>query len=63
MDSAEKTMKEYQDLIAKGGKWKTDRKSGDMFFIKWNKKELDEFNAKIKEAGDLFKEAEAQSKK
>ena len=63
MDSAEKTMKEYQDLIAKGGKWKTDRKSGDMFFVKWNKKELDEFNAKIKEAGDLFKEAEAQSKK
>lgn len=63
MDSAEKTMKEYQDLIAKGGKWKTDRKSGEMFFVKWNKKELDEFNAKIKEAGDLFKEAEAQSKK
>lgn len=63
MDSAKKTMKEYQELIAKGGKWKTDRKSGEMFFVKWNQKELDEFNAKIKEAGDLFKEAEAQSKK
>lgn len=63
MDSAKKTMKEYQELIAKGGKWKTDRKSGEMFFVKWNQKELDEFNAKIKEAGDLFKEAEAQSKR
>lgn len=63
MNSAEKTMKEYQDLITKGGKWKTDRKSGEMFFVKWDKKELDEFNTKIKEAGKLFKEAEAQSQK
>lgn len=63
MASAEKIMKEYQALIAKGGKWKTDRKSGEMFFIEWDEKELDEFNAKIKEAGKLFREAEAQSKK
>ena len=63
MDSAKKTMKEYQDLIAKGGKWKTDRKSGEMFFVKWNKKELDEFNAKIKGAGKLLEGAEAQYKK
>jgi hypothetical protein len=63
MDSAKKTMKEYQDLIAKGGKWKTDRKSGEMFFVKWNKKELDEFNAQIEEAGKLLEGAEAQYKK
>ena len=63
IDAAKKTMEEYQALIKNGGKWKTDRKSGEMFFIKWTAKELDEFNEKIKEAGKSLKGAEAQLNK
>lgn len=63
MESAEKTMEDYQKLINKGGNWKTDRKSGEMFFIKWTKDEIDGFNEKIKEAGKLYKAAEAQANK
>ena len=54
MNEAQEDIAKYQKLIKEGGKWKTDRSTGDMFFVEWTPKQVEEFEKNIKEASDIY---------
>ena len=54
MKDAKNDIAAYQKLLKEGGKWKTDRKTGDMFFIKWTPEQVSEFEENIKEASEIY---------
>lgn len=54
MKDAKNDIAAYQKLLKEGGKWKTDRKTGDMFFIKWTPEQVAEFEENIKEASEIY---------
>lgn len=62
IDSYQKTVDTYTKLLKEEGKWKTDRKTGDMFFLKFSNEELKEFKEKLDEADELLKGSQAQMK-
>ncbi|MEY8587947.1 hypothetical protein [Phocaeicola sartorii] len=62
IDSYQKTFDIYAKLINEGGKWKTDRKTGDMFFDKFTNDELKDFEKKKEDAEKLLNGAQAQMK-
>lgn len=66
INSTKKKMKEAQEDIAKfrkmikeGGKWKTDRSTGDMFFVEWTPKQVEEFEKNINEASEIYANQQA----
>lgn len=54
MKEAKEDIATYQKLIKEGGKWKTDRKTGDMFFVQWTPEQVAKFEKNIKEASDTY---------
>lgn len=54
MKDAKNDIAAYQKLLKEGGKWKTDRKTGDMFFIKWTPEQVAEFEENIKESSEIY---------
>lgn len=62
IDSYQKTIDIYTKLLNEGGKWKTDRKTGDMFFAEFSNKELQEFKGKLESANKLLEGSKAQLK-
>lgn len=54
MKDAQNDIATYQKLLKEGGKWKTDRNTGDMFFIKWTPEQVAEFEKNIKEASEIY---------
>lgn len=54
MKDAQNDIATYQKLLKEGGKWKTDRNTGDMFFIKWTSEQVAEFEKNIKEASEIY---------
>lgn len=59
MKDAQKDIATYQKLLKEGGKWKTNRGSGDMFFVKWTPDQVAEFEKNIKEASDIYANQQA----
>ena len=66
INSTKKKIKEVQEDIAKfrkmikeGGKWKTDRSTGDMFFVEWTPKQVEEFEKNINEASEIYANQQA----
>lgn len=59
MNEAQEDIAKYQKLIKEGGKWKTDRSTGDMFFVEWTPKQVEEFEKNIKEASDIYANQQA----
>lgn len=54
MKEAQEDIAKFQKLIKEGGKWKTNRSTGDMFFVEWTPKQVEEFEKNIKEASDIY---------
>lgn len=54
MKEAKEDIATYQKLIKEGEKWKTDRKTGDMFFVQWTPEQVAKFEKNIKEASDTY---------
>lgn len=54
MKDAQNDIATYQKLLKEGGKWKTDRNTVDMFFIKWTPEQVAEFEKNIKEASEIY---------
>ena len=54
IESYKKTVDIYTKLLKEGGKWKTDRKTGDMFFVQFSNEELQDFKKKLDEAQQLL---------
>lgn len=59
MKDAQEDIATYQKLLKEGGKWKTNRGSGDMFFVKWTPDQVAEFEKNIKEASDIYANQQA----
>lgn len=59
MKEAQEDIAKFQKLIKEGGKWKTDRSTGDMFFVKWTPKQVEEFEKNIKEASEIYANQQA----
>lgn len=59
MKDAQEDIATYQKLLKEGGKWKTNRSSGDMFFVKWTPDQVAEFEKNIKEASDIYANQQA----
>lgn len=59
MKDAQEDIATYQKLLKEGGKWKTNRSSGDMFFVKWTPGQVAEFEKNIKEASDIYANQQA----
>ena len=62
IDSYQKTVDIYTKLLKEEGKWKTDRKTGDMFFVKFSNDEFKEFQVKLGKAKLLLEGSKAQLK-
>lgn len=60
--SYKKTVDIYTKLLKEGGKWKTDRKTGDMFFVQFSNEELQDFKKKLDEAQQLLEGSYEQMK-
>ncbi len=59
MKEAESDISRYQKLLKDGGKWKTDRKTGDMFFLEWTPEETRAFEKAISDASEVYANQEA----
>lgn len=59
MKEAQEDIASYQKLIKEGGKWKTDRGTGDMFFVEWTPKQIADFEKNIKEASEIYANQQA----
>lgn len=59
MKDAQEDIATYQKLLKEGGKWKTNRSSGDMFYVKWTPGQVAEFEKNIKEASDIYANQQA----
>lgn len=59
MNEAQEDIAKYQKLIKEGGKWKTDRSTGDMFFVEWTPKQVEEFEKNINEASEIYANQQA----
>lgn len=59
MNEAQEDIAKYQKLIKEGGKWKTDRSTGDMFFVEWTPKQVEEFEKNINEASETYANQQA----
>ena len=59
MKEAESDISRYQKLLKDGGKWKTDRKTGDMFFLEWPPEETRAFEKAISDASEVYANQEA----
>lgn len=59
MKDAQEDIATYQKLLKEGGKWKTNRSSGDIFFVKWTPDQVAEFEKNIKEASDIYANQQA----
>lgn len=62
IESYKKTVDIYTKLLKEGGKWKTDRKTGDMFFVQFSNEELQDFKKKLDEAQQLLEGSYEQMK-
>ena len=62
IESYKKTVDIYTKLLKEGGKWKTDRKTGDMFFFQFSNEELQDFKKKLDEAQQLLEGSYEQMK-
>lgn len=62
IESYKKTVDIYTKLLKEGGKWKTDRKTGDMFFVQFPNEELQDFKKKLDEAQQLLEGSYEQMK-
>ena len=62
IESYKKTVDIYTKLLKEGGKWKTDRKTGDMFFVQFSNEELQDFKEKLDEAQQLLEGSYEQMK-
>lgn len=54
INEAKDDIAQYNKLIKEGGKWKTDRKTGDMFFQKWSEKDIADFEKRVNEASNIL---------
>lgn len=54
MKEAQEDIATYQKLLKEGGQWKTNRNTGDMFFVKWTPDQVAEFEKNIKEASEIY---------
>lgn len=54
MKEAQEDIATYQKLLKDGGQWKTNRNTGDMFFVKWTPDQVAEFEKNIKEASEIY---------
>lgn len=54
MKEAQEDIATYQKLMKEGGQWKTNRNTGDMFFVKWTPDQVAEFEKNIKEASEIY---------
>lgn len=62
IESYKKTVDIYTKLLKEGGKWKTDRKTGDMFFVQFSNEELQDFKKRLDEAKQLLEGSNEQMK-
>lgn len=62
IESYKKTVDIYTKLLKEGGKWKTDHKTGDMFFVQFSNEELQDFKKKLDEAQQLLEGSYEQMK-
>lgn len=59
MKEAQEDIATYQKLLKDGGQWKTNRNTGDMFFVKWTPDQVAEFEKNIKEASEIYANQQA----
>lgn len=59
MKEAQEDIVTYQKLLKDGGQWKTNRNTGDMFFVKWTPDQVAEFEKNIKEASEIYANQQA----